>query len=206
MDGNNRWSKKNNLSKYISYKKGGEKLLKVSEYLFTKTDISYVSAFALSKDNINRSSLIINSIKKVLNEAIESYNKNKNKFDIYFIGDFDFFNKKTKNAIIQINSINKYKKKLFIFLNYGGKQDIEQAAKKYKNSSIAFKEALLTKNIPDPDLLIRTGGFKRLSNFLLYQISFTELFFLKKLWPDFNYSDLNKILLKYRHIKRKFGR
>ena len=206
MDGNNRWSKKNNLSKYISYKKGGEKLLKVSEYLFTKTDISYVSAFALSKDNINRSSLIINSIKKVLNEAIESYNKNKNKFDIYFIGDFDFFNKKTKNAIIQINSINKYKKKLFIFLNYGGKQDIEQAAKKYKNSSIAFKEALLTKNIPDPDLLIRTGGFKRLSNFLLYQISFTELFFLNKLWPDFNYSDLNKILLKYRHIKRKFGR
>ena len=206
MDGNNRWSKKNNVSKYISYKKGANKLLNLSEYLFANTNVSFISAFALSKDNTNRSQLILKTIKMVLSEGLDNFLNNKKKFDIKFIGDFSFFNNEIKNKINRINSISNYNKKLCIFINYSGKQDIEHAAKNFKGSISNFKNNLLTKSLPDPDLLIRTGGFKRLSNFLLYQISFTELFFLKKLWPDLTISDLNKILIEYKSIKRKFGR
>ena len=103
-----------------------------------------------------------------------------------------------------INKKNIFKKKLILYLNYGGKEDIEQAAKSNLYNSV--EKNLLSRGFPDPEVLIRTGGFNRLSNFLLYQISFTELFFLKKLWPDLNSTDIKKIISNYRKIKRKFGK
>ena len=90
-------------------------------------------------------------------------------------------------------------------MNYGGREDIQQASYSCKQKK-NFKNYLLTKNLPDPDLLIRTGGFKRISNFMLYQIAFTELYFLNKLWPDFNKTDLKKIISNYYKIDRKFGK
>lgn len=90
-------------------------------------------------------------------------------------------------------------------MNYGGREDIQQASYNCKQKK-NYKTHLLTKNLPDPDLLIRTGGFKRISNFMLYQIAFTELYFLKKLWPDFNNTDLKKIISNYYKIDRKFGK
>ena len=100
---------------------------------------------------------------------------------------------------------------LNLALNYGSKEEIISACKKLskkKNSEInnhSFEQSLYTKNIPNPDILIRTGGTRRLSNFLLWQLAYTEIFFIDKLWPDFNESDYNKIILNYNKIKRNFG-
>ena len=205
MDGNNRWSKKNDFSKYRSYKRGANKLIKISKYIFENSDTNYVSAFALSKNNLNRSNKTINMIKKILLEYLESLNDYHYNFDFYFIGDFNFLDKHIKKKIHEINKIQKHKKKLFIYLNYGGREDILLAAKNYINQKKSFENLLLTKDIPDPEILIRTGGYIRISNFFLYQIAFTELFFLKKLWPDITPSDIRKIINSYYKIHRKYG-
>ena len=205
MDGNNRWSKKKSISKYDSYKIGATKLIKLSNFIFSQTDISYVSAFALSKNNLDRSSSILNTIKKILSEYLVELSNTKLTYDLKFIGDFSFFDTKTKNLIDKFNRRKGPKKKLYIYLNYGGREDIQQAFYNCKNKK-NYESCLLTKNLPDPDLLIRTGGFKRISNFMLYQIAFTELYFLNKLWPDFNKSDLKKIISNYLKIDRKFGK
>ena len=206
MDGNNRWSKKNLSSRYYSYRKGANNLIKLSSYLFEKTPAQIISAFALSINNMNRSSSILKMIEKVL---VDTLSENKNKklnFDIFFLGNFNFLNKDTKKLILKINQQNVYPKKLYIYLNYGGREDIKNAAIKFRSKKTNFNSLLMTQNMPDPEILIRTGGFNRISNFLLYQIAFTELFFLKKLWPDLNISDLKNILNKYSEIERKFGR
>ena len=110
-----------------------------------------------------------------------------------------------------IKKLKKFNKNLIIYINYSGKDDIKQAAMKYclhlKNNKnrIRYEDFLLTNKIPDPDLLIRTGGYSRLSDFLIYQSTFSELFFTKKLWPDFNKNDLHRILDKYNSLERKFG-
>lgn len=206
MDGNNRWSKKNNLSKYNSYKTGAEKLIKISNFLFSNYNFKYISAFALSSNNLNRSKSTLNSIKKVLDKSLNEINKSKKNFDINFIGDIKFLDDLTRKKISSLNKKKENKKKLLIYLNYGGREDINQASIFLKNKKKTLKNFLLTKDYPDPEILIRTGGFCRLSNFLLYQLAFTELFFLKKLWPDLNNSDLDKIIKTYHNIERKFGR
>ena len=144
-------------------------------------------------------------IKKILLEYLESLNDYHYNFDFYFIGDFNFLDKHIKKKIHEINKIQKHKKKLFIYLNYGGREDILLAAKNYINQKKSFENLLLTKDIPDPEILIRTGGYIRISNFFLYQIAFTELFFLKKLWPDITPSDIRKIINSYYKIHRKYG-
>ena len=206
MDGNNRWSKKNNFSNYDSYNFGAEKLIKLSNYLFSNYELSFISAFALSRNNLNRSNSVLKTIKRVLYYSLLSLEKKNIEFDINFIGSFDFLDLKTKNKINQVNKKNRFKKKLIIYINYGGREDIQQAVFKSKDKNIAFKNKLLTKNIPDPDILIRTGGYQRISNFLLYQIAFTELFFFRKLWPDLQYSDLKKVIENFYKIERKFGK
>ena len=205
MDGNNRWSRKRSLSKYESYKQGARKLITLSDNIFSNTKVDTISAFALSKNNMLRSPNIIKVIKKILFEAlIQLENKNKN-YDLVFIGDFDFLEKKIKNLIFKINKNQLFKKKLVIYLNYGGREDIQQAAK-FISFKHKFEKNLLTFGFSDPDILIRTGGFKRISNFLLYQLAFTELFFLNKLWPDISYADILRIISQFNKIERKFGK
>ena len=206
MDGNNRWSKKKSINIFTGYKIGAENLIKNTKYLFDNSEIKYVSAFALSKNNLSRSSKTINTIKKVLKLYLNKIEIEKYNFNIKFIGDFNFLDNDAKDKILLTNKKKSYKKNLIIFINYGGIQDIEEAAKKYKNNNRKFSSFLSTSKIPDPDILIRTGGFNRISNFLLYQISFTEIFFQKKLWPDFKIIDLKKIINKYRIVERKFGK
>lgn len=206
MDGNNRWSKKNTISKYKSYKIGAEKILRLSNYIFSNTDVDIISAFALSSNNLQRSSGLINVIKKVLYDSLVEINKIDLNFNIRFIGNLNILDSETKKAILNLNNRNDLKKKLLIYLNYGGREDIEQAAKKNNKSIAHFKNNLITNKISDPDILIRTGGYNRLSNFLLYQLAFTEIFFVKKLWPDFNTTDLKKLISKFYKIERKFGR
>ena len=203
MDGNNRWSKKNEFSKYLSYKEGANKLIKISKYIFDNSDTKYVSAFALSKNNLNRSTRTINMIKKILLEYLISLKDYHFDFDVYFKGDFNFLEKNIREKIYEINKLQKYKKKFFIYLNYGGREDILSAAKNFNNQNYSFKDFLFTKDIPDPEILIRTGGYNRISNFFLYQIAFTE-YFLKKLY-DIIPSDIRKIINSYYKIDRKYG-
>ena len=214
MDGNNRWSKKNDINKYTAYKKGADTLIKLSNFIFENTDAKYISAFALSKNNLNRSKNLLITLKKILLEILDkvledqiSYN-----FNIRFIGNKKFLNPNVIKKIKKLENLKKNKNKfLLIYINYSGKDDIQQAALKYhqfhkqNNYKIKFDRFLMTSGVPDPEILIRTGGFYRLSDFLIYQSTFTELFFSKKLWPELNKNDLLKIFVKYESLERKFG-
>ena len=214
MDVNNRWSKKKNINKYKGYKKGSNNLILLSNYIFENTKSKYISAFALSKSNLNRSKKLITILKKVLLEFLDQKidNNFKNKFNIKFIGDKSFLDKEIRDKIDEVESININSSKfLLIYINYSGQDDIKQAAHNYhiqnknKKNKVRFEDFLYTKGIPDPDILIRTGGYKRLSDFILYQANFTEFFFTDKLWPDFTVMDLLKVFNKYYLIERKFG-
>ena len=213
MDGNNRWSKKNNLSKFKGYMEGSKTLVNLSNFIFKNTNTKYISAFALSKNNLNRSKSLITTLKKVLLEFLDKKIDNEilTDFNIKFIGDRSFLNDDLNSKIDQVEKFEHQSKKyLLIYINYSGKDDIKQAVynyKVYKNKNkLKLEDFLLTKGIPDPDILIRTGGFKRLSDFLIYQSSFTEFFFMNKLWPDLKKRDLSNILNKYYLLERKFGR
>ena len=215
MDGNNRWSKKNNLTIYNGYKKGAKQLINLTNFIFTNTRSNYVSAFALSKNNLNRSKRLISILKNLLLEFIDDIsNQNLNlDFNIRFVGDKSFLDTTINKKINLLeNTAKKNKKFLIIYINYSGKDDIKQAAYNYhlakkaiEKNKYKFEDFLLTKNIPDPDILIRTGGYSRLSDFIIYQSTFTELFFSNKLWPDFKKSDLLNIINKFYFLERKFG-
>ena len=211
MDGNNRWSKKNSQSKIKSYSKGAQKLLTISKKIFDNYNIKYISAFALSNNNLNRTKSLIDILKKILlNFLNDEQTILKLNFQIIFIGDLKFVGKDLTKKITKIQNINRNKKqKLIIFLNYSGRKDINLFYAKNINSSFfnpnLISKNLLTKNITDPEILIRTGGYQRISDFMLYQIAFTELFFLKKLWPDISSNDVTKIIKNYKSINRKFG-
>lgn len=211
MDGNNRWSKKKNLSFNITYKKGVEKLIKLSNHCFFNHRITNVSAFALSSHNLSRSKILLNSIFKILEEFLNEFliNNHKYKFNIIFIGNFAIFNKNIRYGINKINKSKIHKNNLIIALNYSGTEDIKNASKLFnqnKNSKLKFHNFLSTSAFSNPDIIIRTGGFQRLSDFFLFQSSFTELFFSKSLWPDFSTKSLDSILKNFLNTERKFGK
>jgi len=214
MDGNNRWSILNSYSKYTGYKTGADNLFKLSSYIFNNYDVNIISAFALSSSNLLRPPKDILTIKKVLNYSLNKILKKNIDFKIKFIGNLSFLDKELKKKINEIKKLNlliKNKKQLLIFINYSGQEDILRSAKRLNNSRLRvskknFLDNLYTKNIEDPDILIRSGGYSRLSNFMLFQLSFTELFFLKKLWPDISIKDIKKIINKFSIIERKFGK
>ena len=211
MDGNNRWSKKKNVSKYEAYKKGANKLIEITNFIFDNYDINYVSSFALSKHNFRRGSNLINILKKILFDfLITSEHNNNFNFSVKFIGNLKFLTKKELERIKKFENKNlKSKKKLLIYLNYSGKDDIFNASKSINKSdkfdTNTFYKHLSSGETPDPDILIRSGGYKRISDFMLYQISFTELFFTKKLWPNLNKSDIKNYINQFYKIDRKFG-
>ena len=212
MDGNNRWSKKNNLNPFDTYIKGSSKLLEISEYIFSNYETQYITAFALSKNNLKRSDEKIRILKGVLKYFLDDLDSiSKYQFRITLKGNLGFLSKK---LICKINDLNlrnyKYKKTLFILINYSGQDDIINSITKInalnlKPNKTNFEKNLLLSSIPDPDILIRTGGYNRISNFMLYQLSFTDFFFLKKLWPDLKKSDVKDIINKFKKINRKFG-
>ena len=211
MDGNNRWSIKNSKTKFDAYSKGAQKLISISEYIFKNSNVRYISAFALSNNNLYRAKSIINILKNILSDYLDDEKNISNlNFQIIFFGDLSFLGKKLNDKIKKLEKFKKNKKKkLLIFLNYSGRKDIKMQytqrniISNYENNS--FNKNLATNNIPDPEILIRTGGYQRISDFMLYQIAFTELFFLKKLWPDISNNDVKKIIFNFKLIKRKFG-
>jgi len=212
MDGNGRWGLKNKKSRNLGHKQGlftVEKIIKKS----IEKKIKYLTLFAFSTENWKRPSLEIKYLFKLLQNFLDKRlsNLNKQNIKLRIIGRKNFsskLNKSLKNAE-KLTSNNK-KLQINLALNYGSKNEIidgiKSLIKDKKNITIKnISESLYTKDIPDPDILIRTGETNRLSNFLLWQLAYTEIFFEKKLWPDFNERDYDRIIKKYMTIKRNFG-
>ena len=209
MDGNNRWSKKKKISKLNAYKSGAKNLLKLSKYIFNNYKIKNISAFALSTHNLNRTHNFDKTFISILDIFVLEHESFQIDFKINFIGDLSFIkNQKLIDSIkkIENNFINS-KFTLNIFMNYSGRDDIINAAKKFdiNYDKKKFNELLSTNILPDPEILIRTGGFKRISDFMLFELSFTDLFFSKKLWPELNIRDIDKYIFQFSKIERKFG-
>ena len=212
MDGNNRWSNKNNIKLYDSYIRGSKKLLSISNYIFSNYEINYITSFALSKNNLKRPTEKSKTLINVLEYVIDDKNNlNQYRFNISIKGNLSFLNKKLKKRITEFNSKpQNYSKSLIILLNYSGQDEILDTIKKLiksekKINQYNFEKNLLLNNIPYPEILIRTGGYNRISNFMLYQLAFTDFFFTKKLWPDISNKDIKKFIDDFRKIDRKFG-
>jgi len=212
MDGNGRWGLKNKKSRNEGHKAG----LKTIDKIINKTiekKIKYLTLYAFSTENWKRPKKEINYLFNLLENFLKNRIKDLNNKNIKLI----VIGK--KNFSIKLNNLLKLAEKqtetnstlqLNLALNYGSKSEIINSIKLLKKNKIKITEKsisnnLYTKNIPDPDILIRTGNTKRLSNFLLWQCAYTEIFFEKKLWPDFNQNDFNKIIKKFINIKRNFG-
>ena len=213
MDGNGRWGVKYKKSRNAGHKAGLNTVEKIIKETI-KNKIKFLTLFAFSTENWRRPkkeiNYLFNLLENFLSNRINDLHKKNIKLKI--LGSKKFSpklnkllnnseKKTSKNTNLQIN----------LALNYGSKSELIDAFKRIKKSKSTINEKTLiknlqTKNIPDPDLLIRTGNTKRLSNFLLWQLAYSEIFFEKKLWPDFNEKDYNRIIKEYRNIKRNFGK
>jgi undecaprenyl diphosphate synthase len=213
MDGNGRWGLKHKNSRNAGHRAGlntVERIIKQS----IKNKIKFLTLFAFSTENWKRPNkeinFLFNLLENFLINKIDDLHKQNIKLKIIGTKNFskklnlllNLAEKKTsKNSKIQIN----------LALNYGAKFELISAIKKLQKNKNKINEKniekfLYTKNIPDPDLMIRTGNTKRLSNFLLWQLAYSEIFFEKKMWPDFNDKDYLKIIKEYKNLKRNFGK
>ena len=210
MDGNGRWGKKKKRNRNFGHLQGVETVKKivsasveykvpiVTFYVFSsenwkrpKTEIAFL--FKLIKNYFSK------EIDKVINQGIK----------INILGDITKLSPDLKKILTKSVKLTKKNKMIIVNLaiNYGSKDEILSASNKVKRkiNIKSFEKNLYTKNMPNPDILIRTGGHQRLSNFMLWQLAYAELFFIKKLWPDFNSVDLKRIIKKYFKTKRNFG-
>lgn len=220
MDGNRRWAKEHNLQSFAGHK-AGVKTIRMVIAESIKAGIKILTLYAFSTENWKRSEREINSLMGLFQEVIakEKNTLVKQNIRLNFIGEINILNEKLKNAMTDLENITKNNNTLMlnIAINYGGRSElcfafksIYQQLEKNKlqinniNEDVISKN-LFTKDIPDPDLLIRTGGEKRVSNFLLWQMAYTELWFTKKYWPEFTKDDLWKALKDYGNRVRKFG-
>ena len=213
MDGNGRWGIKNKSSRNSGHRAGINTVESIIEETI-KQKISYLTLYTFSTENWKRPqkeikflfSLLENFLSKKINDLI------KNKIKLKIIGDKKKLSKKLQKLLIDSEKKTFRNKRLQInlALNYGSKEEILNAVRITNKSKEKINEKNIEKNLhtngtPDPDLLIRTGNTKRLSNFLLWQLAYTEIFFEKKLWPDFNKNDYKKTLNSFRQLKRNFG-
>ena len=213
MDGNGRWGLKNKKSRNLGHKYGLKKVEKIIKSSIKK-NIKYLTLYAFSTENWKRPKLeiqfLLNLLESFLKEKIEKLVKNGVKLKI--IGDLKKFPKKIQSSLKSAQKKSDKNKKLLLILalNYGSKNELVNAIRKIKEKKMKINKSsvtksLYTKGIPNPDLLIRTGNTNRLSNFLLWQLSYSEIFFVKKMWPDFNERDYKNVLDKFKKIKRNFG-
>ena len=213
MDGNGRWGIKHKNSRNAGHRAGLNTVdLIINQCI--KKEIKFLTLYTFSSENWKRPKneitflfkLLENFLKKKINKIIEKDIKLK------FIGELNKLPIKLQKLIkiSEKKTIKKNTLHINIALNYGSKIELINAIKKIKQKKIKLNQEnidnnLYTKSLPDPDILIRTGGTQRLSNFLLWQLSYAEIFFEEKMWPDFNDKDFNKILDKFKNVKRNFG-
>ncbi len=212
MDGNGRWGKKRNKGRNFGHLNGVKTVKKIVKSSI-KLRIPVLTFYVFSTENWKRPQseinflfkLIINYFKKELNNVVS------NGIKINIIGQINKLPLKIRSKLKEVVKLTKKNKKIIVNLaiNYGSKIEIVNALKKSKNknkiSVNSLHKNLYTNNLPDPDVLIRTGGHKRLSNFMLWQLAYAEIYFLEKLWPDFNEQDLKKVINNFKKVKRNFG-
>jgi len=213
MDGNGRWGRKKRKSRNFGHKEGTKTLERIIEASI-ENKVSYLTLYTFSTENWKRPKLEINFLLKLLNSYVDSKLNDfiKNKIKIKIIGEISKFSNSLVKKLKRAEKLTSIKPKIQvnIALNYGSRQEIIRSLNIIKKKSLSINQKnisnnLYTKNMPDPDILIRTGNTYRLSNFLLWQLMYTEIFFVKKMWPDFNKYDFNKIIKNYQKIKRTYG-
>ena len=218
MDGNRRWARKHNLPDGKGHEEGSKNLENIVEYC-RKIGIKNLTVYALSTENWRKRSPeevkgIFNLLIKVVQNKAEEYKKSGIKF--FVLGNFQAFPFKVKEAIKKIIKMTVVEEKLQfnVALNYGGRDEIVNAIKKIVKEKVPVSKIneklvsdyLYTKNQPDPDLIIRPGGEFRLSNFLLWQMSYAELYFTDILWPDFTPKEMEKVIIWYQQRERRMGK
>ena len=212
MDGNGRWAKKRGLKRIEGHKKGAEVVKEITEYCANNREIDTLTLYAFSTENWKRPKMEIDFLMKLLDnwlkKELDTYIKNDVKFET--IGDISKFSNKLKKRIAYTKEVTKNNKKLtqVLALNYGSRDEITRAVKKMIEKNEEITPENIQKNLDigrDVDLLIRTSGEIRVSNFLLWQIAYAEMFFTPILWPDFTSEELEKILTEFKKRERRFG-
>ena len=210
MDGNGRWGIKNRKGRNYGHLKGVE-TVKKNVKSSIKLKIPILTFYVFSSENWKRPKNEINFLFNLINNYFtkEINNVIKQGIKLNILGEINKLSSNIKNTLKKSANLTKRSKKITVNLaiNYGSKNEILLAFKKTKKklNVNTFEKNLYTKKLPHPDILIRTGGHQRLSNFMLWQLAYAELFFLKKLWPDFSEKDLKKIINKFKISKRNFG-
>lgn len=220
MDGNRRWAKKRGLPTQIGHSEGANTLEKMAD-ICEDLGIEYLTVYAFSTENWKRSEEEVDYLMKLLAKHIKDFDKRIKNRNVRFrlVGEISRLNKDLQDGIRGIEERTKNNTGLTvnIAINYGGRAEIAIATQKIaedvKNNKINLEDInedliykyLQTKETPDPDLLIRTGGEQRLSGFLLWQASYSELYFTDVLWPDFNKEELEKAIEEFNNRKRNFG-
>ena len=209
MDGNGRWGIKKAKGRNYGHIKGVETVKEIVQSSI-KQKIPIITFYVFSSENWRRPQKEINFLFKLIKNYFsnEIENINKQGIKINILGELNKLPLDIKHILKKTIFLTKKNKKIIVNLaiNYGAKIEILNAFKKTKKLNIKnLEKNLYTKNMPNPDILVRTGGHKRLSNFMLWQLAYSELFFLNKLWPDFNSEDLKKVVIKFKKSKRNFG-
>ena len=210
MDGNQRWSKKNKKNIEQGYLAGFDNLEKIVNYCL-KIDIKYITVFALSSENIKRNSsyLIFKIIRKIYKKLLKDLNNKK--VNINIIGEKKNLPEDILKIFKEIKHFDSNNLQLNIAFNYGTQYEVKNIIESLikKNSKKIdlkmIRQKMYLGNIPDPEILIRTGGFQRLSNFILLNLSYSDLFFTNTLWPEFSIEELENIFAKYINIKKNYG-
>ncbi len=221
MDGNGRWAKKRGMPRTYGHKKGAENVVNITRAM-KDSGVKYLTLYAFSTENWQRSEDEVQALMQLLNEYLDNEFQEimENDVKIVFIGERQMLSSSIQQKIMHVEEKSKNNKSLTlcIALSYGSRQEILSTVKKIsrlvKNGDLSEEEIsqetisslLYTKDIPDPDILIRTSGEQRISNYLLWQIAYTELFFTDTLWPDFNKDELAEIIKKYNNRERRYGK
>lgn len=217
MDGNGRWAQKHTIGRIRGHKKGAQ-AVRSTVRACREIGIKYLTLFAFSMENWNRPGEEVRALMSLLEEYLDKETEKLHRQGIKLttIGELELLETRVKEKIRKAKELTKHNAKmtLNIALSYGSRDEIINAVKKIiqdsKEKKIdinkeTFSGYLYTHNMPDPDLLIRTGGEYRISNFLLWQIAYTELYFTKALWPDFTKEQLQKAIASYQRRERRFG-
>ena len=212
MDGNGRWAKKRGLKRIEGHKRGAEVVKEITTYCANNPEIDILTLYAFSTENWKRPKMEVDFLMRLLDnwlkKELDTYIKNDVKFET--IGDISKFSDKLKKRIEYTKKVTKNNKKLtqVLALNYGSRDEITRAVKRLIEKKEEITPENIQKNLDinrDVDLLIRTSGEIRISNFLLWQIAYAEMFFTKTLWPDFTSDELQKIINEFKKRERRFG-
>lgn len=206
MDGNGRWAIERNLPRFRGHQAGTENMIELLNKL--PSFVSIVTLYAFSSENWSRSIAELFHLFKIAKQFFQIHLQKliDMGFKIHIIGDMSILPKQLIKILqLSIKASEKGVKLLNLAINYSGQEDISQAVEKANKTNTDFKQHLALNNMKEPDILIRTGGHQRLSNFMLWQLAYTELFFTNTFWPDFKIEELNQILQSFQNRNRQYG-